>query len=127
MTKVAPAGALLGHIGVPGDKSISHRAVLVGALCEGETVVRGFGRSADTEATVAAVRALGVDVAEEDVDLLRVAGRGTHGLRAPDAPIDCANAGTLLRLLTGHRILKRLDRINPPPLPDLHPSSSDQG
>ena len=101
MTKVAPAGALVGHIGVPGDKSISHRAVLVGALCEGETVVRGFGRSADTEATVAAVRALGVDVAEEDVDVLRVAGRGRHGLRSPDAPIDCANAGTLLRLLTG--------------------------
>src|ERR671933_102318 len=101
MTKVAPAGALVGHIGVPGDKSISHRAVLVGALCEGESVVRGFGRSADTEATVAAVRALGVDVAEEDVDVLRVAGRGRHGLRSPDAPIDCANAGTLLRLLTG--------------------------
>ena len=101
MTKVAPAGALVGHIGVPGDKSISHRAVLVGALCEGETLVRGFGRSADTEATVAAVRALGVDVVEEDVDIVRVAGRGTHGLRAPDAPIDCANAGTLLRLLTG--------------------------
>src|SRR5947208_7037975 len=101
MTKVAPAGALVGHIAVPGDKSISHRAVLVGAICEGETVVRGFGRSADTEATIAAVRALGVDVTEEDVDVLRVAGRGTQGLRVPDAPIDCANAGTLLRLLTG--------------------------
>jgi 3-phosphoshikimate 1-carboxyvinyltransferase len=101
MTKVAPAGALVGHIAVPGDKSISHRAVLVGAICEGETLVRGFGRSADTEATIAAVRALGVDVTEEDVDVLRVAGRGTHGLGAPDAPIDCANAGTLLRLLTG--------------------------
>ena len=101
MTKVAPAGALVGHIAVPGDKSISHRAVLVGAICEGETLVRGFGRSADTEATIAAVRALGVDVIEEDVDVLRVAGRGTHGLGAPDAPIDCANAGTLLRLLTG--------------------------
>jgi len=101
MTKVAPAGVLVGHIAVPGDKSISHRAVLVGAVGEGETLVRGFGRSADTEATIAAVRALGVDVAEEDVDLVRVSGRGTHGLRPPDGPIDCANAGTLLRLLTG--------------------------
>ena len=101
MTNVAPAGALVGHIAVPGDKSISHRAVLVGAICEGETLVRGFGRSADTEATLAAVRALGVDVAEEDVDVLRVTGRGMHGLRAPEAPIDCANAGTLLRLLAG--------------------------
>jgi 3-phosphoshikimate 1-carboxyvinyltransferase len=101
MTNVAPAGALVGHIAVPGDKSISHRAVLVGSICDGETLVRGFGRSADTEATIAAVRELGVDVAEEDVDVLRVGGRGTHGLRVPGAPIDCANAGTLLRLLAG--------------------------
>src|SRR2546429_5221569 len=99
--KIEPGTALVGHIAVPGDKSISHRAVLVGAICEGETLVRGFGRSADTEATIAAVRALGVDVIEEGVDVLRVAGRGTHGLGAPDAPIDRANAGTLLRLLTG--------------------------
>ena len=101
MTKVAPAGALVGHIAVPGDKSISHRAVLVGAIGDGETRVRGFGRSAATESTIAAVRALGVDVAEEDVDMLSIAGRGLHGLRAPDAPIDCGNSGTLLRLLAG--------------------------
>ena len=101
MTKVAPAGALVGHIAVPGDKSISHRAVLVGAIGDGETRVRGFGRSAATESTIAAVRALGVEVAEEDVDMLSIAGRGLHGLRAPDAPIDCGNSGTLLRLLAG--------------------------
>src|SRR5207245_4517769 len=87
--KIEPATALVGHIAVPGDKSISHRAVLVGAVAEGETLVRGFGRSADTESTIAAVRALGVDVTEEDVDVLRVAGRGTQGLRVPDASIDC--------------------------------------
>jgi 3-phosphoshikimate 1-carboxyvinyltransferase len=99
--KIAPAGALVGHIAVPGDKSISHRAVLIGALCEDETLVRGFGRSGDTEATIAAVRALGVEVEDEEVDVLRVRGVGLRGLRAPGTPIDCANAGTLARILAG--------------------------
>ena len=54
--RIEPAAALRGHIAVPGDKSISHRAVLLGAIGEGETSVRGFGRSGDTEATIAAVR-----------------------------------------------------------------------
>jgi 3-phosphoshikimate 1-carboxyvinyltransferase len=99
--KVEPAGAVSGHIGVPGDKSISHRAVLVGAVCEGETRIAGFGRSEDTEATLAAVRALGVEAVDEDVDTLLVRGAGLRGLQAPDAPIDCANAGTLMRLLPG--------------------------
>ena len=85
----------------PGDKSISHRAVLIGALCDGETRVSGFGRSADTEATIAAVRALGAEVIEEDVDTLRVRGAGLRGLRAPEDAIDCGNAGTLMRLLAG--------------------------
>ena len=99
--QIEPARALVGHIGVPGDKSISHRALLLGAVGEEETVVRGFGRSADTEATLAAVRALGVEVAEDDVDLVRVEGRGLRGLRVPGEPIDCGNSGTLLRLLPG--------------------------
>lgn len=99
--KVEPAAALRGHIAVPGDKSVSHRAVLLGAIGEGETDVRGFGRSQDTEATVAAVRALGVTVHEDDVDRLRVEGAGLRGLREPGAPIDCGNSGTTLRLLAG--------------------------
>jgi len=99
--KIEPARAVVGHIGVPGDKSISHRAVLLGAVGEGETLVRGFGRSRDTEATLAAVRALGVEAVEEDVDLVRIEGRGLGGLEAPAEPIDCANSGTLLRLLAG--------------------------
>jgi 3-phosphoshikimate 1-carboxyvinyltransferase len=98
---VEPARAVVGHIAVPGDKSISHRAVLIGAIAEDETTVAGFGRSADTEATVAAVRNLGVEVEEDEVDLVRVAGRGLRGLTAPDEPIDCGNSGTTLRLLPG--------------------------
>ncbi len=99
--RVEPVPALVGHVAVPGDKSISHRAVLVGAICEGETRVSGFGRSADTEATIAAVRALGASVDEHDVDTLTVRGVGLRGLSEPDAPIDCGNAGTLMRLLPG--------------------------
>ena len=99
--KVAPAGALVGHIAVPGDKSISHRAVLIGALADGETRVRNFGRSGDTDATVRAVSTLGVDVEDVAPDELVVHGVGLRGLRAPSEPIDCANAGTLMRLLTG--------------------------
>jgi 3-phosphoshikimate 1-carboxyvinyltransferase len=97
--KIEPAGALVGHIAVPGDKSISHRAVLIGALCEGETHVRGFGRAGDTESTLAAVRALGVEVDEPAEDELIVHGVGPRGLR--EATVDCGNAGTLMRLLTG--------------------------
>jgi 3-phosphoshikimate 1-carboxyvinyltransferase len=99
--KIEPAASLRGHIAVPGDKSISHRAVLLGAIGDGQTAVRGFGRSGDTEATIAAVRALGVTVDEDDVDSLRVQGVGLHGLREPGAPIDCGNSGTTLRLLAG--------------------------
>ena len=99
--KVRPATALVGHIGVPGDKSISHRALLLGAIGDGETVIRGFGRSADTEATASAVRSLGVTVRDDDVDTVRVEGAGLRGLAAPAAPIDCANSGTTMRLLAG--------------------------
>jgi 3-phosphoshikimate 1-carboxyvinyltransferase len=98
---VEPVARLVGHVAVPGDKSISHRAVLLGAICDGDTPITGFGRSADTEATIAAVRSLGVEVDEEGVDSLRVHGKGLTGLSAPDGPIDCENAGTLVRLIAG--------------------------
>ena len=98
---VEPVARLVGHVAVPGDKSISHRAVLLGAICDGETPITGFGRSADTEATIAAVRSLGVEVDEDGVDSLRVHGKGLTGLSAPEGPIDCENAGTLVRLVAG--------------------------
>ena len=97
--KVEPAVAVVGHVAVPGDKSISHRAVLLGALGEGETRVRGFGRSGDTQATLEAVRELGVEVEDVAEDELVVRGVGLRGLR-PGA-VDCANSGTLMRLLAG--------------------------
>ena len=98
---VEPVPRLVGHLAVPGDKSISHRAVLIGAICDGETRISGFGRSADTEATIAAVRALGVEVYEHGAETLRVFGKGLAGSGSGPSPIDCANAGTLVRLLAG--------------------------
>ena len=99
--RVEPVPALRGHVAVPGDKSISHRAVLIGAICDGDTEISRFGRSADTEATIAAVRALGADVEDRDVDTLTVRGVGLRGLRTPAHALDCGNAGTLMRLLPG--------------------------
>ena len=84
----------------PGDKSISHRAVLIGALGEGETRVHGFGRSGDTQATVDAVRALGAEVEDVADDELVVRGAACAGCDAGDAST-ARNAGTLMRLLTG--------------------------
>lgn len=94
--RIEPATAVVGHVAVPGDKSISHRAVLLGAIAEGETWVRGFGRAGDTQATVDAVRALGVEVEDLAEDELLV-----HGGRLSSGAVDCANAGTLMRLLLG--------------------------
>ncbi len=99
--KIEPARALVGHAVVPGDKSISHRAVLLAAVGEGETEITGFGRSGDTESTLRAVRALGAEVEEPDIDVVRVRGRGLRGLVPPGEPIDAGNAGTLMRLLAG--------------------------
>jgi 3-phosphoshikimate 1-carboxyvinyltransferase len=96
--RIEPAASLDGHFAVPGDKSISHRALLIGAVSDGETRIAGWGRSADTESTLAAVRTLGSEV-EEDGDRVTVHGAGLRGLRA--ATIDCGNAGTLARLLPG--------------------------
>jgi 3-phosphoshikimate 1-carboxyvinyltransferase len=98
--EVEPAVSLRGDLAVPGDKSISHRALLLGALADGESRFTGFGASADTLSTAAAVRALGAEV-DVDGDEARVRGVGLRGLRPPAEPIDCGNAGTLLRLLPG--------------------------
>jgi 3-phosphoshikimate 1-carboxyvinyltransferase len=91
---------LRGNVRVPGDKSVSHRAVLLGAVNDGPVEVRGFLRSADTLATIEAVRALGVEVDEHDLGLT-VHGRGWAGLQEPENVIDVANSGTLIRLLPG--------------------------
>src|SRR5215213_8252533 len=95
--EVEPAVSLRGDLAVPGDKSISHRALLLGAVADGESRFTGFGGSADTLSTAAVMRTLGADVAVEGSEV-RVGGVGLRGLQAPEAPIDCGNSGTLMRL-----------------------------
>ena len=98
---VHPGGQLKGRFSVPGDKSISHRAVILGALAEGVTEIEGLLEGADVLATIAAFRAMGVEMEGPNNGHLRIQGVGLHGLRAPAAPLDCGNSGTAMRLLAG--------------------------
>src|SRR6476660_2334086 len=98
--RVRGARRLRGTIRVPGDKSISHRALLFNALATGTAQVRGFLDGADCRATLAALRAMGVRI-EERGDVLTVHGAGLHGLTEPGNVLDCANSGTTTRLLLG--------------------------
>lgn len=97
---VKPATAVRGEISVPGDKSISHRSIMLGSIARGETTVRGFLRGEDNISTLNAFRAMGVEV-EDDGEVLRIAGRGLHGLNEPADILDCGNSGTSMRLMTG--------------------------
>jgi 3-phosphoshikimate 1-carboxyvinyltransferase len=93
-------GTLGGEIEVPGDKSISHRALLLGAIAEGSTEIHGLLRGEDCLATLAALRLLGVAIADEPTRIL-VQGVGLRGLRAPPQPLDLGNSGTAMRLFCG--------------------------
>ena len=99
--RVRPGGSLAGTVSVPGDKSLSHRALILGALAGGTSQVRGWLSAGDTQATLSCMRALGVTIDQHDDTTLTVHGRGLNGLQAPAAPLDCANAGTGMRLLAG--------------------------
>lgn len=102
VTLIAQAGGTVsGRVQVPGDKSVSHRSVMFGALAEGVTEVSGFLASEDTRATVAAFRAMGVRIDEHAPEAITVHGVGLHGLAAPARPLDLGNSGTSMRLLTG--------------------------
>ena len=98
--RVRGARRLRGTIRVPGDKSISHRALLFNALAAGTARVRGFLDGADCRTTLAALRAMGVRI-EETGGTLTVHGAGLHGLTEPADILDCGNSGTTTRLLLG--------------------------
>ena len=99
------SGALKGRLKVPGDKSISHRALIFGALSTGETTISGLLEAGDVLGTARVLGLMGVPI-EKQGDQWRVRGRGTGGLIQPQAPLDFGNAGTGTRLmmgvLTGH-------------------------
>jgi 3-phosphoshikimate 1-carboxyvinyltransferase len=96
---------LTGSISVPGDKSISHRAVMLGAIADGTSHIQGWLPAGDTLATLEAMRALGVSIRHiersEQAWELAIAGRGLRGLQPPSGALDCRNAGTCMRLLAG--------------------------
>ena len=99
--KLFPGGTINGEIRVPGDKSISHRSVMLASIAEGCSRIRGFLEGEDALATVAAMRALGVSMSGPTDGMLEVQGVGLHGLQAPDQPLDMGNSGTSMRLLSG--------------------------
>ncbi len=98
---VEPGGSLTGSIRVPGDKSMSHRSVMLGALAEGRTEVSGFLEGEDALATVAAFRAMGVQIDGPKAGKLTINGVGLHGLTPPAMSLDMGNSGTSIRLLSG--------------------------
>ena len=99
--RVEPVERVAGSITVPGDKSISHRAVMFGALAQGRTHVRGFLEGEDCLATIRIVEHLGARVERPAANEVLVDGVGLRGLRAPAAPLDMGNAGTAMRLFMG--------------------------
>ena len=96
-----PGGPLRGVVGVPGDKSVSHRAMMLAAIADGRSRVRGFLEGEDTRATAAVLGRLGVSIDAPAPGERVVHGVGLRGLRGIDVPLDCGNAGTGMRLLAG--------------------------
>lgn len=98
---VAPGGRLHGSVRVPGDKSISHRSIMLGAIAEGTTHITGFLEGEDSLATLNAFRQMGVHIEGPHQGRVTVQGVGLHGLQAPSAPLNLGNSGTSMRLLAG--------------------------
>ena len=98
---IQPGGRLKGTILVPGDKSVSHRSVILGAICDGVTEVSGLLEGMDVLATVHAFREMGIYIDGPDRGYLAIHGNGLRGLRAPLRPLDLGNSGTSIRLLSG--------------------------
>ena len=98
---VRPAPEVSGRIRVPGDKSVSHRAIMLGAIAEGRTEVEGFLAGEDCLATLAAVQAMGVRVERRAVSSVAIEGVGLRGLAEPAKALDMGNSGTAMRLLAG--------------------------
>jgi 3-phosphoshikimate 1-carboxyvinyltransferase len=107
--RVSAGGSVAGSLTVPGDKSISHRALMLGALAEGETQVSGFLAGEDCLATARALAALGVRIEQPSDTEVRVHGGGAAALTPASAPLDLGNAGTAMRLMMGLLAPQRFD------------------
>ena len=98
---VTPGGPLTGRLRVPGDKSISHRSIMLGSLAEGKTGVSGFLEGEDSLATLSAFRAMGVKINGPDAGRVEIEGVGLRGLQAPAGELYLGNSGTSMRLMSG--------------------------
>jgi 3-phosphoshikimate 1-carboxyvinyltransferase len=98
--QIKPGGVISGRIIVPGDKSISHRALMLGAIAEGNTTITGFLQGEDTLATANVLRQMGVEI-KNDGKIVCIKGVGLKGLKKTNSPIDLGNSGTSVRLMTG--------------------------
>jgi len=98
---LSPAKGLRGQVSIPGDKSISHRALMLGSLAEGETTIQGLLLGEDPRSTAACFRALGADISELNSECVRIRGVGLGRLQEPADVLDAGNSGTTLRLMLG--------------------------
>jgi 3-phosphoshikimate 1-carboxyvinyltransferase len=108
---VQPGGKLTGSLRVPGDKSISHRSIMLGSLADGVTEVTGFLEGEDALATLQAFRDMGVTIEGPSNGEVRIHGVGLHGLKAPATAIYCGNSGTSMRLLSGILSAQSFDTV----------------
>ena len=108
---ISPGGSLQGRVRVPGDKSISHRAVMLGAIAEGRSRISGFLEGEDALATLQAFRSMGASIDGPQAGRVEIAGVGFYGLQAPVEPLDLGNSGTALRLLAGLLAGQRFDTV----------------
>lgn len=99
--QITPSKVRGASVTVPGDKSVSHRALMLGSIAEGRTEVSGFLAGEDCLATLAAMRALGVEIQQPKPTEMSIEGVGLHGLKAPSADLDLGNSGTAMRLMAG--------------------------
>ena len=100
MKKITRITGLKGTLRIPGDKSISHRAIMFGSLAEGTTTIHGFLKGADCLSTIDCFRKMGISI-EEKEDTIYVHGKGLHGLHKPEETLDVGNSGTTTRLISG--------------------------
>ena len=98
--KLKPAAHIRGEVTVPGDKSISHRGVMLGSIASGKTEIQNFLEGADCLSTISCFRNMGIDI-ENNGDAVLVRGKGLRGLQQPDCVLDCGNSGTTTRLISG--------------------------
>ena len=98
--QLTKSAGLRGELNIPGDKSISHRAIMFGALSDGTTEITNFLQGADCLSTISCFQAMGVPI-ENHTDRVLIRGVGLHGLRQPEQMLDVGNSGTTTRLISG--------------------------